>query len=96
MPWKESTAMSLRVEFVELALREGANISELCRQYGISRKTGYKWLGRFREGGLGALRDRSRQPHSSPGRTPAPIEANVLEVREVHPTWGGRATRSAT
>lgn len=90
MPWKESSTMSLRVEFVELALQEGANISELCRLYGISRKTGYKWLGRFREGGLEALGDRSRQPHSSPGRTPVPVEANVLEVRKAHPTWGGR------
>jgi len=51
MPWREATAMSLRLEFVQLAMKDGANISQLCRDFGISRKTGYKWLQRFVEGG---------------------------------------------
>ena len=56
--------MSLRRELVELALAEGANVSELCRRFGVSRKTGYKWLSRHRSGGLEGLADRSRRPRT--------------------------------
>lgn len=73
-----------REEFVHLARQPGANVSELCRRYGISRKTGYKWLGREQ------LDDRSRRPHSSPTRTSAEVEAQVLALRARHPRWGGR------
>jgi len=81
--------MDLRSEFVFLARQEGANVSALCRRYGISRKTGYKWKGRagVRDGDIS---DRSRRPHGSPSRTPAVMEAAVLEVRAAHPRWGGR------
>lgn len=51
MPWKERDQMSLRLEFVELASQEGSNVRELCRRYGISPKTGYKWLERFKKEG---------------------------------------------
>jgi transposase-like protein len=51
MPWKETTTMSLRTEFIHLAKLEGGNISRLCRRFGICRKTGYKWLKRYGEGG---------------------------------------------
>lgn len=68
MPWEVNTTMSLRKEFVTEALAEGANISALCRHYGISRKTGYKWLKRYREEGEAGLADRSRRPHHSPRR----------------------------
>lgn len=96
MPWKETTAMSLRLEFVELALKEGANISQLCRDFGISRTTGYKWLLRFQESGSvsSSLADRSRRPHRSPRRTPAAVEQAVLQVRREHPAWGGRKIRA--
>ena len=70
MPWQHVTPMSQRQEFVNLAMTEGANRARLCRRFGISRKTGYKWLARYlREGDLG-LGDRSRRPRSSPGVTP--------------------------
>ena len=96
MPWKEATAMSLRVEFVQLAMKDGANISQLCRDFSISRKTGYKWLMRFQESGgdPSSLADRSRRPHRSPGRTPAAVEQAVLQVRQEHPAWGGRKIRA--
>ncbi|WP_376791287.1 IS481 family transposase, partial [Thermoflexus sp.] len=90
MPWKECTAMSLRAEFVRLALQEGANLQALCRRFGISRKTAYKWLQRYHAEGWEGLPDRSRRPHSSPRRSPPALEAAVLEVRQAHPTWGGR------
>jgi transposase InsO family protein len=89
MPWKEVSTMSLRKAFVELAEQDHMNLSELCRQFGISRKTGYKWLKRYREGGEIGLADRSRRPHSSPKRTCGAMEAAILGVREDHPTWSG-------
>jgi transposase InsO family protein len=94
MPWKETTTMSLRIEFIHLAGVEGANLSELCRLFGISRKTGYKWLKRYREGGENGLADRSRRPHHSPQRSSAKIEGAVIEVRQKHPAWGGRKIRA--
>lgn len=94
MPWKEATPMSLRSEFIHLAELEGANISELCRRFEISRKTGYKWLKRYREEGESGLADRSRRPHHSPRRSPAGVEKVVLEARQEHPAWGGRKIRA--
>lgn len=78
--------MSLRREFVLLAQRPGANVSALCRAYGISRKTGYKWLGRGEE----SLADRSRRPRRSPQRTPEASEQQVLQARDAYPDWGAR------
>jgi transposase InsO family protein len=93
MPWQEATTMSLRQEFVTLASAEGANVRALCRRYGISPKTGYKWLGRAREAGVAGLVERSRRPQVSPRRTAAEVEARVLAVRDAHPHWGGRKLR---
>jgi len=90
MPWKENTRVSLRLEFVTLALVEEANISRLCDRFGISRKTGYKWIERFLDEGVEGLQDRSKRPHHSPRRTPGSMEQAVLKVRDKHPSWGGR------
>jgi transposase InsO family protein len=89
MPWLEVSVMELRVEFVTLARQEGANIAALCRRYGISRKTGYKWLARA-AGDTPDLGDRPRRPRRSPRRTPPAMERAVLAVRSEHPCWGGR------
>lgn len=93
MPWKEQDTMSLRREFVRMAMHEGSNVRALCRRFGISPATGYKWLCRFREEGVDGLRDRSRRPHHSPNRTSPQVEAAVLAVREKHPVWCGRKIR---
>ncbi|HYD31861.1 MAG TPA: IS481 family transposase [Azospirillaceae bacterium] len=93
MPWQEVSLMERRKEFVRLAEQEGANVSALCRHFGISRKTGYKWLGRAAADPHEAFADRSRRPHSSPCRTPAAPEAAVLALRQAHPSWGGRKIR---
>jgi len=90
MPWKECDAVSERREFVALAMVEGANVAALCRRFGISRRTGYKWLRRFKESGLAALADRSRRPWRFRQPTPPVMESKVLAVRDAHPTWGGR------
>jgi transposase InsO family protein len=94
MSWKQVTIMSQRKEFVTLALQEGANITELCNGFEISRKTGYKWIKRFLEEGDAGLQDRSRQPHGSPKKTARAIEADVIQVRKAHPAWGGRKIHS--
>jgi len=90
MPWNEVSAMSLRREFVMLASVEGANVSALCRRFGVSRKTGYKWLARFEKNRETALHDRPRRPRVSPRRTSASVEANLVGARLAHPSWGGR------
>lgn len=95
MPFKEYSTVSLRAEFCRLAQQEGANRSELCRRFEISRMTGYKWLGRCEAEGLGGLQDRSRRPHHSPDRTAVEMEAQVVELREAHPCWGGRKLKRA-
>ena len=88
MPWKEVSKMDERREFVRLAMQEGANRRELCRRFGIHPDTGYKWLARAAAGE--ELSDRSRRPHTNPGRTPAAIEQRVVAVRDAHPAWGAR------
>lgn len=93
MPWKECTTMSLRSEFVKLALADGSNIAELCRRFDISRKTGYKWIERFVTQGYQGLVDRSRRPKTSPAITSSVLEKAILQVRELHHAWGGRKIR---
>ncbi len=88
MPWKVETVMSRRKELVTLALSEGANMSELCRREGVSRKTGYKWLRRYREEGDCGLHDLTRRPHRSPNRTRDDMEQVVVSLRREHPTKG--------
>ncbi len=90
MPWKASTEVSLRREFITFALKPGTNIRQLCRQMHISPKTGYKWLKRYRQSELAGLENQSRRPHRSPARTAATIEAHVVALRTEHPQWGGR------
>ena len=93
MPWKVGSEVDRRQEFVELAKVEGTNVSELCLRFGISRKTGYKWLQRYAAQGMAGLLNQSRRPQATPGRTSAELEQQVLELREAHPRWGGRKLR---
>lgn len=89
MPWKETDVLSQRIEFVVRARRGDESISELCREFGISRKTGHKWLSRFEEGNFSALADRSRRPIRQPEKTPKVIEERVVELRLEY-GWSGR------
>jgi len=90
MPWQARDTMSLRREFVELAVQESANRRELCRRFGVSPKTAYKWLARFGQDGAAGLHEHSRRPHQTPGRTAADLEAAVVALRAQHSAWGGR------
>ncbi len=90
MPWQEESTMELRRQFVQDVQSGAMPITELCTAYGISRKTGYKWLTRYEAGGLPALADQSRQPRTSPTATPPELVRALLEARHLHPTWGPR------
>lgn len=93
MPWRVRNAMAERLDLVTLAGQPGANMAELCRRFGVSRKTGYKWLKRSAELGAAGLEDCPRRPKVSPRRTTAPVEAAVCALRLAHPVWGGRKIR---
>jgi transposase InsO family protein len=91
MPWREWSVIDQREEFVKLAMVPGANKSELCRRFGISRSNGDKWLRRYQAGGRGGLSDHSRRPRSSPTRSTAAVEDEVLAIRKSsNNAWGGR------
>lgn len=90
MPWKESGPVDERSRLVQ-AHRSGLySMTELCAAFGVSRRVGYKWLGRYEANGRAGLLDRSRAPHSSPQRMDSAKEALLLAAREKHPTWGPR------
>lgn len=92
MSWETKTVMEQRKQFVLAATAEDANISELCRQYGISRKTGHKWINRA-DLGL-QLCDQSRRPHRQPSKTADNIEQEIIRLRLQHPSWGGKTIRA--
>jgi transposase-like protein len=82
--------MSAREEFITFSLNSESSIGLLCRRFGISRKTGYKWLDRFRRESTAGLSDRSRRSHSSPRRSSEGLEQKVIALRRQHRSWGGR------
>lgn len=92
MPWKAVSVMSLRKEFVTLAEVNMISFSELCRRFNISRKTGYKWLNRYRQEGEVGLGDRSRRPHRIARRISASMEQEILKLRKGR-YWGARKIR---
>lgn len=82
--------MEKRKEFVLKALSRTAPIAQLCDEYGISRKTGYKWIARFKQQGFDGLVDETRRPNGSPLETTAEITLEIIRQRQLHPTWGAR------
>lgn len=93
MPWKEASAMDERSRFCLEFERGHVSMAELCRAFGISRPTGYKWLRRFEAGGVAALADRSRARRTQPYAYPASIRELVVQARKRHPTWGAAKLR---
>ena len=94
MAWRETCVMDERLRFVVACLAGDESFSELCRQHGISRKTGYKWLGRYRQEGGAGLADRSRAPHGNPRSVGRAVVEMVLAVRHRHPSWGPRKVKA--
>ena len=88
MPWKETAVQDERNEFINAWLKQEWNMSTLCQEFGISRKTGYKWLKRYDAEGREALADRSRAPHVHPNALPGEVAQQILQARAAHPHWG--------
>jgi putative transposase len=88
MPWMETSPVEQRERFIRAHRLGMYAMAELCARYGISRKTGYKWLARFEEGGRRGLRDRSRAPHHCPHRIARDVAAVICTARRQHPSWG--------
>lgn len=88
MPWKAVTTMEQKIEFVKLALHNEISFSSLCKRYNISRKTGYKWLGRYKKDAFKGLHAHSRRPLSSPSKTPEDVEVLIIQSREKYKAWG--------
>src|SRR5829696_2736439 len=85
MPWKVDPVPEQRTALVHAVRTAGLSVAEAARRYGVSRKTAFKWLARFDVDPAASLADRSRRPAASPARTPAALEAAVLEARD---RWG--------
>src|SRR5712664_4091868 len=92
MPWKECSVMDERVRFVGRLL-DGEKMVALCREFAISRKTGYKIFDRYKEYGLEALTDRSRKPWRYANQLPQQVEAAILNLKREKPYWGARKIR---
>lgn len=89
MPWRKAEVVTLREEFVLKAMGDAQSFGVLCTEYGISRKTGYKWLERFRAGGLAGLRDWSRRPRTSPDALGEEVVCELVRIKgSVSRTWG--------
>jgi transposase InsO family protein len=93
MPWQTKDTLSMRDEFVNKAISGNFNISDLCSEYKISRKTGYKWIERYRTQGVDGLLDQSQRPHSSNNRILPEITNIILNVRSQFPAWGAKKLR---
>lgn len=93
MPWRMMNAQQQRAEFVVRAQCREQSVTALCKEYGISRPTGYLWLARFRQQGVAGLEEVSRRPRASPKRTPAACEERIIALRRQRPDWGARKLR---
>jgi len=81
MPWQKESTMQLRYQFIQDVHRGAAPIAEFCRRYGISRKTGYKWLDRYAQLGPASLADRSHPPDACPHATAPAVIREILQLR---------------
>ena len=94
MPWTETCVMEQRVKFVMDVLDGTYSMSELCSYYNVSRKTGYKWLERYQQGGIQTLHNRSRAPHSHPQEISRQVKEAILAVKSRFPKWGAPKIRA--
>jgi transposase InsO family protein len=94
MPWKEQTAVDERKAFIAAWKRQEMSFSLLCRGFGVSRPTGYKWLERFTGSGEAGLQDESHAPIHQPRAMPAALRNSILDLRTRHPTWGPKKLKA--
>src|SRR5262245_38957304 len=93
MPWKTRSPMDLRAELMN-RLAQGERLTDLCQEYGISRKTAYKFKERFERLGVKGLEDQSRAPKVIPHRTPPELAELFLAERRQHPSWGAKKIKA--
>jgi transposase InsO family protein len=93
VPWKAKSPVDLRKDFIH-RLAAGERLTDLCRQYGISRKTGNKFKKRYEDCGIAGLADRSRAPKVIPHKTPPELAEVIIAERRLHPTWGPRKLKT--
>ncbi len=94
MPWTETDVMDQRTEFVLRVMRNVERFGDVCKEYGISRKTGYKWKARFLEDGLSGLGNASRRPKTSPSELSEAMICQMIRLKLAHPDWGARKLRA--
>ena len=94
MPWHETHVMDERMSFIVDWQREEWSVAALCRQYGVSRKTGYKWIERYDTSGVDGLKDRSSAAHRHPNQVEDCIAEAVIGVRRAHPSWGPKKIKA--
>ncbi len=95
MPWKKDGVSEERFRFIEEWKSDDWSLAELCEQFGVTRKTGYKWLERYEAAaGMEGLRDQSRAPHRHPNALTEASQERILKVRAEHPYWGARKIRA--
>ena len=92
MPWNECSAMDERVRFVARLL-DGHSMAAVCREFGISRKTGYKIFNRYKDVGVEGLQDRSRRPQRYANQLPFQVERTILQLKRTYPNWGAPKIR---
>ena len=93
MPWEETNGMNERVKFIALYLEAGEPFSSLCERFGVSRKTGYKWVERYESNGVLGLQEHSRAPLFHPHGVTQEVVEKILRIRRDHPRWGPRKLR---
>lgn len=93
MPWKEKSALEQRKELVERYREGGESMTALCRAYGVTRQTAYKWLKRFEADGEGGLEEQSRAPRRRAHAMPEATAERIIALRQRHPRWGPRKLR---
>lgn len=94
MTWKETCPMDEKMKFIVAVNESDESIAQLCRRFGISRKTGYKWIDRYETDGPAGLEDRAPIPYRCPHQTPIEVVDALLDVRRLHPTWGPKKVRA--
>jgi transposase InsO family protein len=94
MPWQETDVMDQRAAFVLRVIKEKERFADVCREFGISRKTGYKWKERFMLEGLSGLDDESRRPKTSPTGLGETMVCQIIKLKHAHPGWGARKLRA--
>jgi putative transposase len=90
MPWRHTSPMDQKTQFIADYLRDRLSVTELCELYGVSRKTAYTWIDRYLTHGPQGLEERSRRPNTSPRHTPDHVVAAILDARRRHPSWGAK------